>query len=169
MLLDGWFLHAAVGNVRGAAKPAKVHSRAKCHTTGEVLERRPPPYWRGEAGVSGALETFSERLAALVGRIAVSTLTLMSLYTLLLSAPPKATAALTVKFAITPFIITISAAVMGPVVLCSGFPRSFFGLQTDNWKSALAFSVLVSLAFLAAAAFLKLALIHTIEAYPSME
>ena len=40
---------------------------------------------------------------------------------------------------------------------------------TDNWKSALAFSVLVSLAFPVAVASLKLALIHTTEAYPSME
>jgi hypothetical protein len=34
----------------------------------------------------------------------------MSLYTLLVSALPKAAAVLTVKFAITPFVITISAA-----------------------------------------------------------
>jgi hypothetical protein len=128
---------------------------------------RPPPYWRGDAGVSGALDTRRERLTALIGRIAVTALTLMSLYALLLSALPKAAAALTVKFAITPLIITISAAVMGPMVLCSGFPRSFFGLQTDNWKSVLAFSVLPSLAFLAATASLKLALIHTTETFSS--
>jgi len=133
---------------------------------GKYLRGGPRLIWR-EAGASGALDTCSERLTALVGRIAVTALTLMSLYALILSALPKATAVLTVKFAITPLIITRSAAVMGPVVLCSGFPRSFFGLQTDNWKSALAFSVLPSLAFLAAAASLKLALIHTTETFSS--
>jgi hypothetical protein len=167
MLLDGWFLDAAVGNVRGAAKPAKVHSRSKCHATGEVPESRPALYWRGEVGVLGALDTSSERLTALIGWIAVTAQTLMSLYTPFVSALPKAAAVLPVTSAVTPFVITISAAVMGPVVLCSGFPRSFVGLQTDNWKSALAFSVLVSLAFLAAAASLKLALIHTTETFSS--
>lgn len=167
MPLGDWVLHAVVGNVREAGKPAKVHWRTKCHATGEVLKRRPPPYWRGEVSVSGALDTCSERLTALVGKIAVTVLTLTFLYTLLLSALPKSAAVLRVEFAITPFVITISAAVMGPVVLCSGFPRSFFGLQTENWKSALAFSVLASLAFLAAAASLKLALIHTTETFSS--
>ena len=80
---DGWFLHTAVG-----------YGRAKRDATAEEFERRPAPYWRGEAGVSGALDTSSERLTALVGRIAVTALTLLSLYTLLLSALPKAAALL---------------------------------------------------------------------------
>ncbi len=103
-----------------------------------------------------------------VGRIVVTTLSMLSFYTLLLSILPSFMVALTVKFAISPFIIAMFAAVMGPVIWYSGFPHSFFGLQTANWKSALAFSVLVSLAFIAAGAALKLFLIHTTETFSSL-
>jgi hypothetical protein len=43
----------------------------------------------------------------------------------------------------------------------SGFPLFSSGRQTANWKRALAFSVLVSLAFFAGLAALNLILIHT--------
>ena len=76
--------------------------------------------------------------------------------------------ALTVNFALSPFIIALFAAVMGPVIWYSGFPHSFFGLQTSNWRSALSFSVLVSLAFLAVAAGLKLLLIHTTKTFADL-
>ena len=85
-----------------------------------------------------------------VSRIVVTTLSLLSFYTLLLGLLPQFMVALTVNFAISPFIIAVFAAVMGPVIAYSGFPPPFFGLQTANWKAALGFSVLASLAFIAA-------------------
>jgi CRP-like cAMP-binding protein len=103
-----------------------------------------------------------------VGRIVVTTLSLLSFYTLLLSVLPQFMVALTVNFAISPFIIAMFAAVMGPVIWYSGFPPSFFGLQTANWKGALGFSVLASLAFIAAGAALKLLLIHTTQTFSSL-
>ena len=103
-----------------------------------------------------------------VGRIVVTTLSLLSFYTLLLAILPQFMVALTVNFAISPFIIAMFAAVMGPVIVYSGFPLSFFGLQTANWKSALGFSVAVSLAFIAVAAGIKLILIHTTETFSSL-
>ena len=98
----------------------------------------------------------------------MTTLTLLSFYTLLLSLLPQFMVALTVNFAISPFIIAVFAAVMGPVIAYSGFPPPFFGLQTANWKAALGFSVLASLAFIAAGAVLKLILIHTTQTFASL-
>jgi membrane protease YdiL (CAAX protease family) len=103
-----------------------------------------------------------------VGRIVVTTLAILSFYTLILSILPQFMIALTVNFALSPFIIVMFAAVMGPVILCSGFPRTFFGLQLANWKSALAFSVAASLAFVAARAGLKWILIHTTETFAGL-
>ena len=59
-----------------------------------------------------------------VGRIVVTTLSLLSFYTLLLSVLPQFMVALTVNFALSPFIIVMFAGVMGPVILNSGFPPS---------------------------------------------
>jgi CRP-like cAMP-binding protein len=100
-----------------------------------------------------------------VGRIVVTTLSILSFYTLILSLLPQFMVALTVNFALSPFIIVMFAAVMGPVILYSGFPRSFFGLQLANWKRALAFSVAASLVFIAAGASLKWILINTTEKF----
>jgi hypothetical protein len=50
----------------------------------------------------------------------------------------------------------------------SGFPLFSSGLQTANWERALAFLVLVSLAFLAGLAALNLILIHTTETFSSL-
>ena len=118
----------------------------------------------------GSLQQEAEfaRYKHAVGRIVVTTLSLLSAYTLLLSILPQFMVALTVNFAISPFIIVMFAAVMGPVILYSGFPRSFFGLQTSNWKSALAFSVVASLAFIGVGAGLKLILIHTTETFAGL-
>jgi CRP-like cAMP-binding protein len=118
----------------------------------------------------GSLQNEAEfaRYKNAVSRIVVTTLTLLSIYTLLLGLLPQFKLALTVNFAISPFIIVMFAAVMGPVIAYSGFPRSFFGLQSANWKSALFFSVLASLAFIAVGAALKLLLIHTTEAFSSL-
>jgi CRP-like cAMP-binding protein len=113
----------------------------------------------------GSLQEEAEfaRYKHAVGRIVVTTLALLSFYTLLLGLLPQLMVALTVNFAITPFIIVMFAGIIGPVILKSGFPPSFFGLQTANWKSALAFSIAVSLAFIAAGALLKWILINTTQ------
>jgi membrane protease YdiL (CAAX protease family) len=111
----------------------------------------------------GSLEQEAEfaRYKHAMARIVVTTLALLSAYTLLLGLLPLFMVALTVNFAISPFVIVLFAAFLGPVILNSGFPPSFFGLQTANWKSALAFSVAASLAFIAAGAALKWILIHS--------
>jgi membrane protease YdiL (CAAX protease family) len=111
------------------------------------------------------MESDFARYKNAVGRIVVTTLSLLSFYTLALSALPKFELALEVNFAISPFIIAFFAVVLGPVILRSGFPPSFFGIQTANWRGALGFSVLVSLAFIATGAALKLILIHTTESF----
>jgi hypothetical protein len=98
----------------------------------------------------------------------VETLSLLSFYTLLLSVLPQFIVALTVNFALSPFIIVMFAGAMGPVILYSGFPPSFFGLQTANWKSALGFSIAVSPVFLAVAVLLKWILIHTTETFAGL-
>ncbi|MGO9544137.1 MAG: type II CAAX prenyl endopeptidase Rce1 family protein [Rhodomicrobium sp.] len=141
---------------------ASVVSELRSQLTGEL---------RGSVSARlGSLQQEAEfsRYKNAVGRIVVTTLSLLSFYTLLLSVLPQFMVALTVNFAISPFIIAMFAAVMGPVILYSGFPRSFFGLQTANWKSALGFSVLVSFGFIAAGAVLKLILIHTTQTFSSL-
>jgi hypothetical protein len=81
------------------------------------------------AGSLQGLQTQAEfqRYRNAVGSIVVTTLSLLSFYTLLLSVLPQFQVALTVNFALSPFIIALFAAVMGPVIWYSGFPRSFFG------------------------------------------
>ncbi len=118
----------------------------------------------------GSLQQEAEfaRYKNAVGRIVVTTLSLLSFYTLLLGILPQFMVALTVNFAISPFIIAMFAAVMGPVILYSGFPGSFFGLQTANWKSALGFSIAVSLVFIAVGALLKWILIHTTQTFSDL-
>jgi len=103
-----------------------------------------------------------------VGRIVVTTLSLLSFYTLLLSILPQFQVALTVNFAISPFIIAMFAAIMGPVIWYSGFPIAFFGLQSSNWWRALKFSVIASLGFLAFGAALKLVLINTTSTFAGL-
>ena len=105
------------------------------------------------------------RYKTAIGRILVTTLSLLSFYTLLLSALPKFEHALEVNFAISPFIISFFAIVLGPVILRSGFPPAFFGLQLANWRSATGFSVLASLAFIGAGVGIKWFLIHTTAAF----
>jgi membrane protease YdiL (CAAX protease family) len=115
-----------------------------------------------------SLQNEFARFKNAVGSIVVTTLAILSAYTLLLSLLPAFMVALTVSFALSPFIILMFAAVMGPVILYSGFPPSFFGLQLANWKSALAFSVLASLAFIAVGAGVKLLLIHTTQTFAGL-
>lgn len=111
----------------------------------------------------GTVQSAAEfsRYQTAIGRIVVTTLSLLSFYTLLVGALPKFEHAIEVNFAISPFIISFFAIVLGPVILRSGFPPAFFGLQTANWKDAVEFSALASLAFIGAAVALKWTLIHT--------
>lgn len=104
----------------------------------------------------------------LAWHIAVTTLSLAFLYTLFLSALPKFDHALEVNFLISPLVISFFAIVLGPVILRSEFPSTFFGLQTANWKSATEFSVLASLAFIGVAVALKWLLIHTVAAFAQL-
>jgi membrane protease YdiL (CAAX protease family) len=118
----------------------------------------------------GSLEQEAEfaRYKHAVGRIVVTTLSLLSAYTLLLGLLPIFMVALTVNFAISPFVIAMFAAFLAPVILRSGFPPSFFGLQLANWKSALAFSIAASLGFIAAGALIKWTLIQTTETFAGL-
>ncbi len=122
------------------------------------------------AGRLGAVQHEAEfsRYKTAIGRILVTTLSLLSFYTLLVSALPKFEHAIEVNFAISPFIISFFAFVLGPVILRSGFPPAFFGLQLANWKSAVEFSVLASLGFIGAGVGVKWLLIHTTAAFSDL-
>jgi hypothetical protein len=129
---------------------------------------------------SGLRRSVADRLSSLLreaefarykhalSRIVVTALVMLSLYILLLSLLPQFMVALTVNFALSPFIIMLFAASMGPVILFSGFPRSFFGLQTANWREAISFSVTASLGFIAEGAGIKWALIHTTKTFAGL-
>ena len=144
--------------------------KLRAYVVGELRRELAHELRHSIANRVGSLQQEAEfaRYKNAVGRIVVTTLSLLSAYTLLLSILPQFMLALTVNFAISPFIIVLFAAVMGPVIWHSGFPLSFFGLQTANWRYAVGFSVLVSLAFIAAGAGLKLLLIHTTETFSSL-
>ena len=103
----------------------------------------------------------SRPISGLALHIAVTTFSLSFLYILLLSVLPRFENALEVNFLISPIIISFFAIVLGPVILRSEFPAASFGLQTANWKSATAFSVLASLAFIGVGVALKWLLINT--------
>jgi membrane protease YdiL (CAAX protease family) len=90
-----------------------------------------------------------------VGSIVIAALSLLSFYTLALSALPRFESYLEVNFALSPFIIMFFAAIFYPVIHWSSFPPAFFGIRFDNWKSAVLFSSGASLAFIAAGALLK--------------
>jgi CRP-like cAMP-binding protein len=105
------------------------------------------------------------RYKAAVGGIVVTTLSLLSFYTLLLSALPKFELVLAVNFAISPFIILLFGIAIGPVILRSGFPPAFFGLQTANWRNAVEFAIIASLAFIALGAGMKWLLISTAPSF----
>ncbi len=93
------------------------------------------------------------------GSILIAALSLLSFYTLALSSLPRFEHYLGVDFALSPFIIVFFALMFFPVIHRSGFPPAFFGICFDNWKSAVIFSLAASLAFIAAGAFLKWAVI----------
>ncbi len=97
-----------------------------------------------------------------VGSVVITTLAMLSFYTLSLSMLPRFESLLEVNFVLSPIIIVFFAAFFFPVIEYSGFPPVFFGLRTDNWRHALIFSVSWSLVFIAMLAALKWLLIVTI-------
>ncbi len=112
----------------------------------------------------GSLEHEAEfaRYRNAVGTIVITTLALLSFYTLSLSTLPSFESFLEVNFALSPIIILFFAAFFFPVIEKSGFPGAFFGLRLDNWRSALSFAITASLAFLAVLVFVKWLLIATV-------
>ncbi len=97
-----------------------------------------------------------------VGSIVITTLALLSFYTLSLSMLPRFESFLEANFALSPIIIVFFAAFFFPVIEQSGFPAAFFGLRFDNWRPALSFSIAASLVFLAMMVFIKWLLIVTL-------
>jgi len=112
----------------------------------------------------GSLEHEAEfaRYRNAVGSIVITTLALLSFYTLSLSMLPSFESFLEVNFALSPIIIIFFAAFFSPVIERSGFPGAFFGLRLDNWRPALKFAIAASLAFLAMLVLVKWLLIATI-------
>ncbi len=94
-----------------------------------------------------------------VGAIVITTLALLSFYTLTLSLLPRFESAIEVNFALSPIIILFFGAFFFPVIEKSGFPPAFFGLRLDNWRTALPFAARWSLAFLGIVVLLKWLLI----------
>jgi membrane protease YdiL (CAAX protease family) len=99
---------------------------------------------------------------AALGSIVITTLALLSFYTLLLSFLPSFESYLEINFAISPIIIIFFFAFYFPVIEHSGFPPEFFGLRTDYWWRSIPFAIKWSLLFLAILAFVKWLLIETV-------
>lgn len=93
------------------------------------------------------------------GHSVVAALSLLSFYTLALSALPDVQRAFDVNFAISPIVILAFGAFFSPVILGSGFPAAYLGLRLDNWKSALRVAFPASAIFLALLVFAKVLLI----------
>mgnify|MGYP005812349379 CR=1 FL=1 len=100
-----------------------------------------------------------------VGQIVMTALCVLSFYTLTLSFLPKFTSGMHANFVLSPLVIILFALTFIPVIATSGFPRQFFGLQLENWRSALTLSLRASALFLAAFLFVKWILIHTSPAF----
>ncbi|MGO9484686.1 MAG: type II CAAX prenyl endopeptidase Rce1 family protein [Rhodomicrobium sp.] len=97
-----------------------------------------------------------------VGAVVITTLALLSFYTLTLSLLPRFESALEVNFVLSPIVILFFGAFFFPVIEKSGFPHAFFGLRLDNWRTALPFAARWSLAFLGIVVLLKWLFIATI-------
>lgn len=95
-----------------------------------------------------------------VGHLVVTTLCLLSIYTMALSFLPAFKNETHANFALSPLIILLFALTLFPVVARSGFPGRFFGLQLDNWRPALALSVRASMLFVLAFVLVKWLLIE---------
>jgi membrane protease YdiL (CAAX protease family)/CRP-like cAMP-binding protein len=96
-----------------------------------------------------------------VGHIVVTTLCLLSFYTLTLSFMPSFKSVAHANFALSPLIILLFALSFIPIIATSGFPPRFFGLHLDNWRPALALSLRASALFLLVVLFAKWVLINT--------
>jgi CRP-like cAMP-binding protein/membrane protease YdiL (CAAX protease family) len=103
-----------------------------------------------------------------VGHIVVTTLCLLSFYTLALSFLPGFKSVAHANFALTPLIIVLFALTFIPIIATSGFPLRFFGLQMDNWRWALSVSLQASALFLAAYICVKWLLINTTPAFAGL-
>ena len=103
-----------------------------------------------------------------VGRIVVTTLSLLSFYTLLLSLLPQFMVALTVNFAISPFIIAMFAAVMWPVIAYSGFPPFLFRLANRQLEERARLFGAGLARLHRGGGGLKLVLIHTTQTFASL-
>ncbi len=119
----------------------------------------------------GSLEHEAEfvRYRNAVGSIVITTLALLSFYTLSLSMLPSFEKFLEVNFVLTPIIVVFFAAFFFPVIEKSGFPPAFFGLRLDNWRPALSFAITASLAFLAILVSVKWLLIATVPRLHGLE
>jgi CRP-like cAMP-binding protein/membrane protease YdiL (CAAX protease family) len=96
-----------------------------------------------------------------VGHLVITTLCLLSVYTLALSFLPAFKNEVHANFVLSPLIILLFALTFFPAVATSGLPGRFFGLQLDNWQAALGLSVRVSLLFVAVFVVVKWLLIET--------
>jgi membrane protease YdiL (CAAX protease family) len=96
-----------------------------------------------------------------VGHIVMTTLCLLSFYTLTLGLLPGFKDLAHANFVLSPLIIVLFALTFIPVVATSGFPGRFFGLQLDNWRPALFLSLRASALFLLAFLLTKWVLINT--------
>lgn len=96
-----------------------------------------------------------------VGHIVMTTLCLLSFYTLTLGLLPAFKNVTHANFALSPLIIVLFALTFIPVIATSGFPARFFGLQLDNWRPALFLSLRASALFLLAFLLIKWVLINT--------
>jgi CRP-like cAMP-binding protein/membrane protease YdiL (CAAX protease family) len=96
-----------------------------------------------------------------VGHIVMTTLCVLSFYTLTLSFMPSFKSETHANFVLSPLIILLFALTFIPVIATSGFPARFFGLQLENWRPALALSAQASVLFLAFFLFVKWVLINT--------
>src|SRR5215469_8928656 len=95
-----------------------------------------------------------------VGHIVMTTLCLLSFYTLTLGLLPGFKNVTHANFLLSPLIIILFALTFIPVIATSGFPGRFFGLQLDNWRPALFLSVRASALFLLAFLLTKWVLIN---------
>ncbi|MGA7328348.1 MAG: CPBP family glutamic-type intramembrane protease [Rhodomicrobium sp.] len=96
-----------------------------------------------------------------VGHIIITTLCLLSFYTLTLSFLPQFKSFAHANFALSPLIILLFALTFVPVMATSGFPGRFFGLQLDNWRPAVGLALRASGIFLLAFLLAKWFLIRT--------
>jgi CRP-like cAMP-binding protein len=96
-----------------------------------------------------------------VGHIVVTALCLLSFYTFALSFLPFFKSFAHGNIALSPLIILLFALSFIPIIATSGFSLRFFGLQLDNWREALFFSLQASAIFLCGFLFAKWLLIET--------